>query len=81
MTRRGFFGLLAAKPYVSSDLQPKVVAFEKFWDPFVRKLFGCSPDPTVPINHETCVQSRSEIDYTLFTKSRKAAANIFDFSD
>lgn len=89
-TRRGFFTALARLPILAlalfqvlalaeRDIAALALAFEKWWGPFVRKLFGCNL--TGPTDETNCEVARRERDYAAFSKSREAAKPLFDFKD
>lgn len=61
------------------ELLWRILAFEKPWDVFVRKAFGCElRGETTP---ETCEITRSEIDYAKFRQSCEAARQLFKFKE
>ena len=77
--------LLAQQPpslpvYPGDDFAFRVVSFEKHWNVFIRKLFGC-PYPSGEINAGTCHPARAETDLEEFRKAREAAKKLFDLQD
>lgn len=61
------------------DLRIAVVEFEKYHDPFVRKLFGCPL--TGELTPEVCKLALGTLDYNLWRKSRAAAAKLYQFKE
>ncbi len=75
MTRRAFvIKLSGGSTY--DDLRLSVIEFEKHWDRFVRRLFGCRPDGE--ISPDTCKPAEGSIDYAAFSAVRKVARKLFD---
>lgn len=77
--RRGLLvlGLLMVSAQASLDYEfaYKIIKYEKHWDPFVRKYFGCQL--TGPTTVETCKPSTSELDYANFRKACEAAKELY----
>lgn len=84
MLRRSLLALVfapRAHSRTQDDFQRLAVEFERYWSPFVRELFGCSLDETVPMTQETCERGRAVVNYAAYTRARKAAKEMFDFTD
>jgi hypothetical protein len=60
----------------AEDLTPRIVAFEKHWEVFVRDYFGCPPHATL---FEECVGPRGVINYAEFNKASHAAQELFEW--
>jgi hypothetical protein len=61
------------------ELRDRSINFERNWNPFVRKLFGC---PVVgEVSQETCKPYRAEVDIAAFEKCREAAKKLFRLRD
>lgn len=73
----GVFVVIAtAKTSIHDDLRISALEFDRHWDTYIRKLFGCDlKGPTTP---ETCLESRATVDYMAFKRSRERAKKVFD---
>jgi hypothetical protein len=66
--------LFAQSPELD-DLKTRVWNFEKHYDIFVRKLYGCPL--TGPATKDNCLYKNSTVDYAAFTKAQAAAKKLF----
>jgi hypothetical protein len=81
--------LLATAVTLSSDAQDpywldmhmRIITFEKSYDLFVRRFYGCPEDHTVPVGPEYCTPARGRIDYRTYSAAREAAKRLFALGD
>jgi hypothetical protein len=81
--------LLATAVTLSSDAQDpywldmhlRIITFEKSYDLFVRRFYGCVEDRTVPVGPESCTPARGRIDYRTYSAAREAAKRLFALGD
>lgn len=59
--------------------QVRALAFEKHWDPYVRRLFGCAAAGDT--NLTSCRIRQGSIDYREYASARDAAKLLFDLKD
>lgn len=57
------------------ELKIKVYNFEKHYDVFFRKLFGCPAEGF--LTKENCFPNRGVVDYSSLQKARKEADKLF----
>jgi hypothetical protein len=80
MTRRGLFGaLFQNRALPDQEFYDRVLAHEKVWDRFIRKLFGCPKEG--PTTAETCSVGNREIDYKDFAEARRTACKLFELRE
>ncbi len=81
MTRRTLLAIPLAVGRLPDfdDLRAKVIEFERAWDIFVRKLFGCRLEGE--LSAETCDVAEGTVDYAAFSRARRAARKLFELKD
>lgn len=57
----------------------RALAFEKCWNPFVRRLFGCAEEGDTA--ERGCHLARSKVDFDEFRKAREKAKPLFGLRD
>jgi hypothetical protein len=63
------------------DMHMRIISFEKSYDLFVRRFYGCPEDRTVPVGPESCTPARGRIDYRTYSAAREAAKRLFALAD
>lgn len=57
------------------ELRGNIFAFEKHYDVFFRKFYGCPAQGQ--LSNEVCKPERSYVDYKAFSEASKAAKKLF----
>jgi len=68
------FTMLAQSPTLD-ELKTRVYEFEKHYDKFFRKLYGCPAEGQ--LSGEFCSSGRSTVDYREYELARRAAKRLF----
>jgi hypothetical protein len=68
-----------ASGWTSDDHTREVLEFEKHWDPYVRRLFGCAL--TGPFDETNCSPGAQERDVKSYMRARRAAMRVFDLKE
>jgi len=69
----------AGAPTLPEEVYDRILEFEKYWDKFLRGLFGCSGVGEMSL--ENCKPQMGKVDYGLWNKSRKAAMKLFELGE
>ena len=64
---------------VIDHFKMRVLTFDKNYDVFIRKLFGCQLSGF--ITRERCLHGEERIDYEQYDKAREAAKKLFDLGE
>jgi len=87
MTRTLIMFLIFSTPFsIKADINmitdhfvQEVLGFEKHWNPFIRKLFGCPLDG--PTDAATCQPKLGTYDFAEFKKSKNVAKKLFELKE
>lgn len=69
----------ASYPTIQEFAQ-RIIAHERYYDPFVREVFGCKTDPSIPIAKENC-QDTPHINVSNYIQARKRAMVLYDLHE
>lgn len=88
MTRRAAVGLLLGAVHAGSQNEEenreflrRVVEFERHWDVFIRKLFGCPLNKVLVEPEAECSLAAGMMDLRGYQKAREAAKKLFKLTD
>jgi hypothetical protein len=70
---------VCARPVDEAEFRRRALVFEKHWDPFIRRLFGCELEG--PTTAETCRPALGQVDRREYERARNAAKKLFELRD
>tara|TARA_R110000868_G_scaffold4119_14_gene25051 strand:+ start:5037 stop:5276 length:240 start_codon:yes stop_codon:yes gene_type:complete len=70
-----FISSLFANSPTIDELRENIFVFEKHYDVFFRKFYGCPSEGQ--LSNDVCKPGRGVVDYVAFDKAGKAAKKLF----